>query len=197
MGRVFCNRSNFDARRFKKINLWKTFSTVLKMHVDHDMTIGKWPSLGVASGQALHLRELWDSFMGERHKATRGGGKESLQWSLQNFHFCFAQMKQNTIAWKMMHHQLILIDDIPGWPAINTCYFWGLHGCIFTVRSQPRRIYKPANHKAEKGLPGKHGYYTSPYLLCLKVSPQWNHLISYLSRCLEDWSPPKKKAIAD
>ena len=132
-----------------------------------NMRIGKWPSLGVASGQALHLRELWDSFMRERHKATRSGGKESLQWSLQNFHFCFAQMKQNTIAWKTIHHQLILIDDIPGWPAINTCYFWGLHGCIFTVRSQPRRIYKPANQKAEKGLPGKHKYYISPHLLCL------------------------------
>ena len=37
-----------------------------------------------------------------------------MQWSLQNFHFCSAQM--------------ILIDEIPGWPAINTCHFWGLCG---------------------------------------------------------------------
>ena len=49
------------------------------MHVDHDMRIGKWPSLGVAREQALLLRELRDSIMGEWHKATRGGGKESLQ----------------------------------------------------------------------------------------------------------------------
>ena len=50
-----------------------------------------------------------------------GGRKESLQRPLLNFHFCFAQMKQNTIGWRMMHGQLILIDDIPGCPAINVC----------------------------------------------------------------------------
>ena len=31
-------------------------------------------------------------------------------------------MKQNTIGWKTgMHHQLILIGGIPGWPVINAC----------------------------------------------------------------------------
>ena len=53
--------------------------------------------------------------------ATRGGGKERLQWSLMFFHFYFAQMKWNAIGWKMTHHQLILIDDIPGSPATNAC----------------------------------------------------------------------------
>ena len=41
--------------------------------------------------------------------------------SLKNFHFCFAQRKLNTIGWKMSHRQVILIDDIPGWPAVNVC----------------------------------------------------------------------------
>ena len=35
--------------------------------------------------------------------------------------FSFAQTKRNTTVWKMTHRQLILIDDIPGWPAINVC----------------------------------------------------------------------------
>ena len=35
--------------------------------------------------------------------------------------FCFAQTKRNTTVWKMTHRQLILIHDIPGWPAINVC----------------------------------------------------------------------------
>ena len=29
--------------------------------------------------------------------------------------------KLNTISWKMSHHQVILIYDIPGWPAVNVC----------------------------------------------------------------------------
>ena len=50
-------------------------------------------------------------------KAVRGEGKETLQWSLINFHFCFTQTKQNIIGWKILHRQIILIVDIPGWPA--------------------------------------------------------------------------------
>lgn len=39
--------------------------------------------------------------------------------------------------------------------------------------SQPRRTYKPANQKAEKGLPGKH-YDTKSHHICC-VSPQLSH----------------------
>ena len=42
-----------------------------------------------------------------------------------------------------------------------------------TVWSQPRRTYKPANQKAEKGLPGKH-YDTKSHHICC-VSPQLSH----------------------
>ena len=41
---------------------------------------------------------------------------------------CFAQITQNTISWKTTYHQFILIDEIPGWPTINTCHFWVLRG---------------------------------------------------------------------
>lgn len=51
-----------------------------------------------------------------------GKGKDSLKQSPIIFHFCFAQKKRNTIGWKMMHCQLILIDDIPGWPNVNDCH---------------------------------------------------------------------------
>ena len=39
------------------------------------------------------------------NKAARGEGKESLQRSLINFHFCFAQTKQNTIGLKVTYSQ--------------------------------------------------------------------------------------------
>ena len=63
--------------------------------------------------------------------------------SLINFHFCFAQPKRNTIVWKMMHHQLILIDDIPG---INDCHtfrntmlFWNMEeGILWLLISLTR-----------------------------------------------------------
>ena len=67
-------------------------------------------------GEWSESREaVWVSIEGQR--------KESLRWSLVNLHyFCFAQMKQNTIGWKTgMHHQLILIGGIHGWPVINAC----------------------------------------------------------------------------
>ena len=61
--------------------------------------------------------------------------------------------------------------------------------------SQPHRIYKPENQKAEKAAVVRKtlGYLISPRLLCLKTSPQRNQLISYPSRCVEDRSPQEKK----
>ena len=67
----------------------------------------------LACWKCLHL---WSAKRG-----ARGGGKESLQRSLINFHFCFVQTKRNTIDEKMKQRQLILIDDLSGCPVINVC----------------------------------------------------------------------------
>ena len=37
------------------------------------------------------------------------------------FSFLLRTDEADTIGWKILHRQLILIDDIPGWPAINVC----------------------------------------------------------------------------
>ena len=50
---------------------------------------------------------------------ARGRGKESLQRSLINFHLYFAQMKGNTIGWKVTFRKSKLIDNRPSWPALN------------------------------------------------------------------------------
>ena len=70
-------------------------------------------------------------------------------------------LQKSGILWKAPYHSLLL------W-SVND--FWGL--CGSTVWSQPCRTYKPANQKAEKGLPGKH-YDTKSHHICC-VSPQWS-----------------------
>ena len=52
-------------------------------------------------------------------RRARGRGKESLQRSLINFHLYFAQMKGNTISWKVTFRKSKLIDNMPSWPALN------------------------------------------------------------------------------
>ena len=52
-------------------------------------------------------------------RRARGRGKESLQRSLINFHLYFAQMKGNTIGWKVTFRKSKLIDNTPSWPALN------------------------------------------------------------------------------
>ena len=46
-------------------------------------------------------------------------GKEGLQRSVINFSLYFAQMRGNTIAWKMTFWKSKLIDNRPSWPALN------------------------------------------------------------------------------
>ena len=62
--------------------------------------------------------------------------------SYKNFHFRFTQMKGNTIAWKMMHHQLILMDEIPGWPTINV-----FRTFTNTMLPEIRKIITPLSDK--------------------------------------------------
>ena len=52
-------------------------------------------------------------------RRARGRGKESLQRSPINFHLYFAQMKGNTIGWKVTFQKSKLIDNTPSWPALN------------------------------------------------------------------------------
>ena len=52
-------------------------------------------------------------------RRARGRGKESLQRSVINFHSYFAQMKGNTIGWKVTFRKSKLIDNRPSWPALN------------------------------------------------------------------------------
>ena len=69
--------------------------------------------------------------------------------------------------------QLILTDDIPGWPTINVCRtfkntmlteigkfmitpFSGEKNTMWLYFTVQFRKCKPANQKAKKGLPGKH-----------------------------------------
>ena len=51
-------------------------------------------------------------------------GKEGLQQSVINFSLYFAQMRGNTIGWKMTFWKSKLIDNRPSWPALN---FRGKH----------------------------------------------------------------------
>jgi len=98
----------------KSVHLWPRYNL---FHTDRFR-------FRVVCWQALHL---WQAKRGPREnarvsgEAARDGGKGRLQRSLVNFHFCFAQTKQNTIGWKMTRRQLILIDVIPCWPAISSC----------------------------------------------------------------------------
>ena len=102
----------------KSVHLWLRYNL---FHIDRFR-------FRVVCWHALHSRQ---AKRGPREnarvigEAARDGGKESLQRSLVNFHFSFARTKQNTIGWKMTRRQLILIDDIPCWPAISSCrIFW-------------------------------------------------------------------------
>ena len=63
------------------------------------------PILGEQSERASKRHSSW--------------GKESLQQSLINFHFYFAQTKGNTIGWKIMFRKSKLIDSRPGWHPLN------------------------------------------------------------------------------
>jgi len=127
-------------------------------------SVSRFLSKIVAGEQALQLwqveqptRVLTRKWSGE---AVRGGGKESLQRSLINVHFCFAQKKQNTSGWTMMHCQflLILIYVFPGLPAKNFFSLFLVYWFFFTGQFgyQAGRLYKPANQIAEKGFPEKH-----------------------------------------
>jgi len=71
---------------------------------------------GIAGEQALLFGQARRT---ARQRAARGRGKESLQQSLINFHLYFAQMKGNTIGWKMTFRKSKLIDNRPSWPALN------------------------------------------------------------------------------
>ena len=71
----------------------------------------QWSSLRASSpimaSRATHERtRKWSG------EVVRGGGKESLQQSLINVHFCFALKKQNTSGWTMMHCQFFLNFDL-------------------------------------------------------------------------------------
>ena len=62
------------------------------------------------------VRAKWTTWASD--KATRrGAGKESLQWSLINFHLYFTQTKGNTTGWKMTSGKFV--DNGPCWPALN------------------------------------------------------------------------------
>ena len=60
----------------------------------------------LACQKCLHL---WSA-----KRAARGRGKESLQRSLINFHFCFAQTKRNT-HWRKNEATSINFDWCPFW----------------------------------------------------------------------------------
>ena len=137
------------------------------------------------------LRKSWENVRGSS-KASRGGGKESLQRS-QIF---ISASPIHTVKYYWLNRRWLMtfLDDPPQclrsfrntmlteignimiapyhslllW-SVND--FWGL--CGSAVWSQPRGTYKVANQKAEKGLPGKH-YDTKSHHICC-VSPQQSH----------------------
>ena len=61
----------------------------------------------------------WSERQESVQASRKGHRKVELSYLI---HFCFAQMKWNTLGWKMTRRQLILIDDIPGWPTMNACH---------------------------------------------------------------------------
>lgn len=95
----------------------------------------QWSSLRASSpvmaSQATHKRTHKWSW-----EAARGGGKESLQRSLTNVHFCFAQEKRNTIGGTMMHCQflLILIYEFPDFTK-NFCRLFFVCTLVFLYGS--------------------------------------------------------------
>ena len=151
-------------------------------------------------------------------KDARGKGKESLQRSLINFHFCFAQMKRNTIRhwlknevssinfdrwhswltrhkylpynayWRLEYYDYSFLSVI-GQRFMRTVWLYFL---LFSLDLNSAEYISGQIRRLKRGCQENITIQNLSVLLCLKVSPQQKQLISYPSGSVGDRSPQEK-----